>query len=172
MLVQAELEKLGVQFEKVTLGMVDLSGSLSEEARQVLKTRLAESGLELYENKKSIITEKIKDAIHEMIFQLDEIPRLNYSEYLSEKLDYDYTFMANTFSELKGITIQQYIVVTKIEKVKELLINDDLSLSEISYKLNYSSVAHLSNQFKKHTGFTPSYYKQLMAKSINDSQLA
>lgn len=172
MLVKAELEKLGIQFEKVNLGMADLSEPLSEERRQALKISLAESGLELYENKKSIITEKIKAAIHEMIFQLDEMPRLNYSEYLSEKLSYDYTFMANTFSQLKGITIQQYIVVTKIEKVKELLVNDDLSLSEISYKLNYSSVAHLSNQFKKHTGLTPSCYKQLMVESTNDSRLA
>lgn len=172
LLVEAELNKLGIQYERVGLGMVDISQLPTEEARQALKANLEELGLELYENKKSILTEKIKEAIHEMIFELDEMPRLNYSEYLSEKLDQDYTLMANTFSDLKGITIQQYIVVTKINRVKELLLEENVSLSEISYKLNYSSVAHLSNQFKKHTGLTPSNYRQLMADSKNDSRLA
>jgi AraC-like DNA-binding protein len=99
-----------------------------------------------------------------MIHHTDELPKVNYSDYISEKLGYDYTYLANTFSEVKGITIQQFIIMHKIEKVKELLIYDELNLTEISYRLHYSSVAHLSNQFKKVTGLTPTFYKQLKDK--------
>jgi AraC-like DNA-binding protein len=99
---------------------------------------------------------------------MDELPKDNYSDYISEKLGYDYTYLANTFSEVKGITIQQFIIINKIEKVKELILYDELNLTEISYKLHYSSVAHLSNQFKKVTGFSPSFYKQLKKKRENN----
>jgi AraC-like DNA-binding protein len=99
-----------------------------------------------------------------MVHYSDELPKVNYSDYISEKLGYDYTYLANTFSEVKGITIQQYIIIHKIERVKELLIYDELSLTEISYKMHYSSVAHLSNQFKKITGLTPTFFKQLKDK--------
>lgn len=172
MLVQAELAKLGVEHGRVDLGIAEITKELSEEDRQAFKATLAESGLELFENKKSILSEQVKHVILEMIFELEEIPRINYSEYISKKLNNDYTFLANVFSEINGITIQQFIVLTKIEKVKELLLSKDVCLSEISYKLNYSSVAHLSNQFKKHTGLTPSCYKQLMSESKNDSMMA
>ena len=120
--------------------------------------------LELLEDKKSILIEKIKNVITEMIHHSDELPKVNYSDYISQKLEYDYTYLANTFSEVKGITIQQYIILHKIERVKELILYDELSLSEISYKLHYSSPAHLSNQFKKVTGLTPSFFKKMKQK--------
>jgi len=120
----------------------------------------------LLDNKKSILIEKIINVIVEMIHYSEEVPKVNYSDFISEKLGYDYTYLSNIFSEVKGITIQQFIIIHKIERVKELLLYDELNLSEISYKLNYSSVAHLSNQFKKVTGLTPSYYKKLKKKRM------
>jgi AraC-like DNA-binding protein len=120
--------------------------------------------LKLLDDKKSILIEKIKNVIIEMVHYADELPKQNFSDYISEKLGYDYTYLANTFSEVKGITIQHYIINHKIEKAKELLLYDELNLTEIAYKLNYSSVAHLSNQFKKVTGLSPSFYKQLGQK--------
>ena len=122
------------------------------------------SGLEVLDDKKRILIEKIKNTITEMIHYTDENPKVNYSDYLSEKLGYDYTYLANTFSEVTGITIQQFIIIHKIERVKELLIYDELNLTEIAFKMHYSSVGHLSNQFKKITGLTPSFYKQVKNK--------
>jgi len=164
MLVKEELKNLGLKCLQVDLGTVEIKENLSPEKRELLKNTLLKSGLELLEDSKSILIEKIKSLIVEMIHYEDEIPKVNYSTYISEKLDYDYTYLANTFSEVKGITIQQYIIYHKIEKVKELLLYDQLTLTEISYRLHYSSVAHLSNQFKKITGLTPSYYKSLKKK--------
>jgi len=164
MMVKAELEKLGILYKTIDLGMVETYENIGDEQLEKLKKNLLKSGLELLDNKKSILIEKIKNVITEMIHYTDEIPKVNYSEYISEKLDYDYTYLANTFSEVKGITIQQFIIINKIEKVKELLLYDELNLTEISDKLHYSSVAHLSNQFKKITGLTPSFYKQLKKK--------
>src|SRR4029078_6161347 len=126
--------------------------------------RLLKSGLELLDDKRSILIERIKNVITEMIHYSDELPTQNYSDYISEKLEYDYTYLSNIFSEVKGITIQQFIIIHKIERVKELLLYDELNLTEISYKLHYSSVAHLSNQFKKITGLSPSFYKKLKQK--------
>ena len=114
--------------------------------------------------KKVILIEKIKDVIIEMIHYSDELPEVNYSEYISEKLQHDYTYLSNSFSEEQGITIQHFIIIHKIEKVKELLLYDELNLTEIFYKLHYSSVAHLSNQFKKITGLSPSFFKKLKQK--------
>jgi AraC-like DNA-binding protein len=122
------------------------------------------SGLELLDDKKAILIEKIKNVIIEMVHYTDELPKMNYSDYISEKLNHDYTYLSNIFSEVKGITIQQYIINHKIERVKELLLYDEMNLTEISYLLNYSSVAHLSNQFKKVTGLSPSFFKQLKQK--------
>lgn len=164
MLVKEELVKLGLTFIAVDLGAVEFKESVSTEQLDILKFNLLKSGLELLEDSKSILIEKIKSIIIEMIHYEEEIPKVNYSTYISEKLDYDYTYLANTFSEVKGITIQQYIIYHKIEKAKELLLYDQLTLTEISYRLHYSSVAHLSNQFKKITGLTPSYYKSLKKK--------
>ncbi len=122
----------------------------------------------LLDTKRNIIIEKIKAVIIEMIHYSEELPHVNYSDYISEKLGYDYTYLANTFSEVKGITIQQYIILNKIERVKELIMYDELNLTEISYKLHYSSVAHLSNQFKKVTGLTPTYFRGLKKKRLRN----
>ena len=168
MMVKEELKKLGLKYTVVDLGMVEILEDISPIQREQLKNSLLKSGLELLDDKKSILIEKIKNVITEMIHYTDEIPKENYSDYISEKLGYDYTYLANTFSEVKGITIQQFIIINKIEKVKELLLYNELNLTEISYKLHYSSVAHLSNQFKKVTGLSPSYYKQLKKKRMNN----
>jgi len=164
MMVKEELKKLGIHYVIVELGMVEILEDISKKQHKQLKENLLRSGLELLDDKRSILIEKIKNVITELVLYSDELPKVNYSDYISEKLGYDYTYLANTFSEVKGITIQQFIITHKIERVKELLLYDELNLTEISYKLNYSSVAHLSNQFKKVTGLSPSFYKQLKQK--------
>jgi AraC-like DNA-binding protein len=164
MMVKEELKKIGLRYVVVELGMIEILENITAKQRKQLKENLLKSGLELLEDKKSILIEKIKNVIIELIHYSEELPRVNYSDYISEKLGYDYTYLANTFSEVKGITIQQYIIIHKIERVKELLIYDELNLTEISHKMHYSSVAHLSNQFKKITGLTPTFYKQLKDK--------
>lgn len=166
MMVEEELIKLGLKYTVVDLGMVETLEDITPEQHAQLKNNLLKSGLELLDDKKSILIEKIKNVITEMIHHSDELPKENYSDYISDKLGYDYTYLANTFSEVKGITIQQFIIINKIERVKELLLYDELNLTEISYKLHYSSVAHLSNQFKKVTGLSPSFYKQLKKKRM------
>lgn len=164
MMVKEELKKLGLQYVIVDLGMIEILEDITDEQRVLLKKNLLKSGLELLDDKKSILVEQIKTAITEMIQYTDDLPKVNYSDYLSEKLDHDYTYLSNVFSEVKGITIQQFIIIHKIEKVKEYILYDELNLTEISYKLHYSSVAHLSNQFKKITGLTPTFYKHLKNK--------
>ena len=164
MVVKEELKKLGIHYVVVDLGMVEILEDITAEQHELLTKNLQKSGLELLENKKSILIEKIKNVITEMIHYSDEIPQTNYSDYISEKLGHNYTYLANTFSEVKGITIQQFIIIHKIERVKELILYDELNLAEISYKLHYSSPAHLSNQFKKVTGLTPSFYKKIQQK--------
>lgn len=164
MMVKEELKKLGLHYVIVDLGMVEVLENISEVQRAQLKENLLKSGLELLDDKKNILIERIKNVITEMIHYTDELPNMNFSDYISDKLGYDYTYLANIFSEVKGLTIQQYIIINKIERVKELLIYDELTLTEISYKLHYSSVGHLSNQFKKITGLTPTYYKELKNK--------
>lgn len=164
MMVKDELKKLGLHYIVVELGTIEIMEELSDDMREELRKNLAQSGLELLDDKKSILIEKIKNLIIEMIHYSDNLPEVNYSTYISDKLDYDYTYLANVFSEIQGTTIQQYIIVNKIERVKELLLYGELNLTEISYKLNYSSVAHLSNQFKKVTGLTPTYFKKMKDK--------
>jgi len=168
MVVKEELKKLGLHFVSVDLGMVDVMENITQEQHDILKINLRKYGLELLDDKKSILIERIKNVIVDMIHYSDELPKVNYSDYISEKLGYDYTYLSNMFSEVKGITIQQYIIIHKIEKVKELLLYDELTLTEISYQLHYSSVAHLSNQFKKITGLSPSYFKKLKVKRIGN----
>jgi len=163
-MVKEELKHLDLNYTNIELGMIELQDDISDLQRKKLKENLLKIGLILLDDKKSILIEKIKNVIVEMIHYSDELPKVNYSEYISTKLGYDYTYLANTFSEVKGITIQQYIIINKIERVKELLIYGELNLTEISYKMHYSSVAHLSNQFKRITGLTPSFYKQLKNK--------
>lgn len=165
MVVKEELKKLGLHFIVVDLGEIEIMEEISETQREELKNALLNSGLELMDDKRAVLIEKIKNVIVEMIHYSDELPRINYSDYISEKLNYDYTYLSNLFSEIKGITIQQFIIVHKIERVKELLFYDELNLTEISYRMQYSSVAHLSNQFKKITGLTPTAFKQLKLKN-------
>lgn len=166
MMVKEELKKLGIHYVIVDLGMVEILEDITQEQHDILKINLLKSGLELLDNKRSILIEKIKGVIVEMIHYSDEVPRVNYSDFISEKLGYDYTYLSNIFSEVKGITIQQFIIIHKIERVKELLLYDELNLTEIAYLMHYSSVAHLSNQFKKITGLSPSFYKTLKEKRV------
>src|SRR5688572_15397725 len=167
MAVKEELKKLKLHFVVVDLGEVEIMETLSGEERAELKEGLLASGLELMDDKKAILIERIINVIVDMVHYADERPKTNFSDYLAEKLDYDYTYLANLFSEVKGITIEHYIINHKIERVKELLLYDELNLTQISYKLNYSSVAHLSSQFKKVTGLTPTFFKQLKHKRRN-----
>jgi len=162
--VKEALKELGLHFIVVDLGEVDIMENISTEQREQLKIALLKSGLELMDDKRAVLIEKIKNAIIEMVHHSDEIIKTNFSEFLSKKLDHNYTYLSNLFSEVQGTTIEHFIIAHKIERVKELIIYDELNLTEISYKMNYSSVAHLSNQFKKVTGFSPSHYKQLKEK--------
>ncbi|MES2811077.1 MAG: helix-turn-helix domain-containing protein [Bacteroidota bacterium] len=164
MVVRAELEKMGVHYVNLELGYVETMENLTDQQLQRLKMALLEAGLELMDDKKAVLIEKIKNIIIEMVHYSDEMPKINHSDYISEKLGQDYTHIAKIFSEVKGITVEHYIIAHKIERVKELLLYDELSLTQISYMLNYSSVAHLSQQFKKVTGLTPSFFKQLKVK--------
>lgn len=164
MMVKSQLKKLGLHFVIVDLGMVEILEDISPEQREELAINLRKSGLELLDDKRSVLVESIKVVIIEMIHYSEDEIKVNYSDYISEKLDYDYTYLANVFSEVKGITIQQFIILNKIERAKELILYDELTLSEIAYRLHYSSPAHLSNQFKKVTGLRPAYYKGLAGK--------
>lgn len=164
MMVKGELKKLGIQYVTLELGEVELLGIISPVQRDLLKKALLVSGLELMDDKKAMLIEKIKNVIIEMIHHRDELPKINFSNYLSEKLDYDYTYLSNLFSETEGITIEHFILRHKIERVKELIIYNELNLTEIAWKLQYSSVGALSNQFKKITGLTPSFFKSLKHK--------
>lgn len=164
MLVKAELEKIGLHCVTVYLGEVDVMEDVSTEQKEQLKIALLKSGLELMDDKKAMLIEKIKNLIIEMVHYADELPDINFSCYLSEKLNYNYTYLAHLFSETEGMTIEHFIILHKIEKVKELIIYDELSLTEIAWKLNYNSMAHLSYQFKKVTGLTPSFFRSLKDK--------
>jgi AraC-like DNA-binding protein len=164
MVVKEVLKNLGLHFILVDLGEIEIMENLTGEQLNQLKLALLSSGLELMDDRRAILIEKIKTVIIEMVHSSNDLIKINHSDYISEKLKMDYTYLSNIFSEVKGITIQQYIIVHKIEKVKELLMYGELNLTEIAYQLNYSSVAHLSNQFKKVTGFPPSHYKLLKDK--------
>ena len=161
MIVKSELKKLGLHYSTVELGEAEIFEQISSDRRDQLKTALMKSGLELMDDKKSILIEKIKNIIVELIHYTDEQLKVNFSEYLTEKLNYDYTYLSNLFTEVQGTTIEKFIIFHKIERVKELIVYDELNLSEIAFKLHYSSVAHLSNQFKRVTGLTPSHFKKL-----------
>lgn len=167
MLVKAELTKLGLHYVTLDLGEVDIKEHITPEQHAALKIALLGSGLELLDDKKAVLIEKIKGVIIEIVYYAEERPKINFSDHLSEKLGYDYTYLSNLFSETTGITIEHYLIAHKIERVKELLLYNELNLTEISYMLNYSSVAHLSNQFKKVTGLTPSFFKKLKLKRCN-----
>ncbi|GAB3898126.1 hypothetical protein GCM10028803_17120 [Larkinella knui] len=167
MIVQTIFLKIGVPFKIVNLGEVEVFGVISAEQREELRTDLLKLGLELMDDKKHVLIEKVKNLIVEMVHYTDELPRVKNSDYISAKLQHDYTYLANLFSQTEGTTIEKFIIAHKIERAKELLLYDELNLTQISYKLHYSSVAHLSSQFKKVTGFTPTYYKQLKQNGRN-----
>lgn len=164
MLVKDELTKLGLHYTMVELGEAEIMGNISAAQYDQLKLSLLKSGLELMDDKKSVIIQKIKNLIIDLVHYSEEPLTINLSAYLSQKLNYDYTYMANLFSEVQGVTIEKFFISHKIERVKELLVYNELSLTEIAYQMHYSSVAHLSNQFKKVTGLTPSYFKNLKNK--------
>ena len=164
MAVKEALRKLGLHFIVVDLGEVEIMENISAEQREQMKMALLGSGLELMDDKKAILIERIKTAIVEMVHHSDEMIKTNFSDFLSEKLNHDYTYLANLFSEVQGTTIEHFIIAHKIERIKELIIYDELNITEIAWKMNYSSVAHLSNQFKKVTGLSPSHFKQLKDK--------
>ena len=164
MLVKTELDKLGIPYKTVELGEADIEEDISTEKWNELNTALKRSGIELMDDKKSILIEKIKNVIVELVHYSEERLEINFSDYLSQKLNHDYTYLANLFSESQGITIEHFHILHKIERVKELLIYDELNITEIAWKLDYSSVGHLSNQFKKITGLTPSFFKKIKKK--------
>jgi AraC-type DNA-binding domain-containing proteins len=164
MVVKSELYRLGLQYANIELGEAEIYGELTSEKKTELDTALKKQGLELMDDKKSQLIEKIKTIIIELIHYSDYPLKLNLSDLLTSKLNYDYTYLANLFSDVQGTTIEHFFIYHKIERVKELLVYDELNLKEIAYKLHYSSVAHLSNQFKKVTGLTPSHFKQLKHK--------
>ena len=164
--VKSILQDLGIQPAIVELGEIDLKNKLSKKKALLLRAALLDVGFELMEDKKSILIEKIKIIVIELIHYSEEPPLLNFSSFLSEKLGYDYQYLSTLFSEVKGITIEHYIISHKIEKAKELLIYNELTLTEIAEKLHYSSVAHLSNQFKKVTGLTPTFFKKMKHRHL------
>jgi AraC-like DNA-binding protein len=167
MMVKEELKKLGLHFIVVDLGEVEIMEDMTPQQKEYLKIALIDIGLELMDDKRGILIEKIKNVIVEMVHHVDELPKTNFSDFLSEKLHHDYTYMSNLFSEVQGTTIEQFIISHKVERIKELIIYGELNITEIAWKMNYSSVAHLSNQFKKVTGLSPSHFKQLKDKKRN-----
>jgi len=167
LLIRDELEKLGLLYDPIELGEVQILSAISAVQMERLKNRLLISGFEILEDNKSILIEKIKTIIVEMVHYEDNPPKTNFSDYITSKLNYDYTYLANIFSEERGSTIERFIIMHKIERIKELLEYDELSLKEISHTLHYSSVSHLSSQFKKITGLTPTDFKRQKHKTRN-----
>jgi YesN/AraC family two-component response regulator len=166
-IVKDEIKRLGWHYTKVELGMADIVENLSKEELLQLDRALQKSGLALIDSKKSILIEKIKHVVIELIHYTDEPSNITFSDYLSDKLQYDYTYLSNLFTEVHGSTLEHYIIAHKIEKVKEMLVYQGLSLTEIAEKMGYSSVAHLSAQFKKTTGLTPTHFMKLKEKRWN-----
>ena len=165
--VKEELKKMDIHYVMVELGEVEMMESLSAADREALKLALLHLGLELMDDKKSMLIEKIKNIVIEVVHHSEEPLKIKFSEHLYNKLQHDYTYLSNLFSEVQGITIEHFMIAHKIEKVKELLVYNELSLTEIAFAMNYSSVAHLSTQFKKVTGLTPSHFKKLKDKRRN-----
>jgi AraC-like DNA-binding protein len=166
LLVKDELVELGLHPTSIELGDVEILEQITEEQREQLDVALRRSGLELMDDKKAILIERIKHVIIETIHYTDEALKVNFSDHLAEKLQHDYTYLSNLFSETTGITIEHFIINHKIERVKEFLVYDELTLTEIAHRLHYSSVAHVSNQFKKITGLTPTFFKHLKHKRL------
>jgi YesN/AraC family two-component response regulator len=167
MMVKAELERMGLHPVIVELGEVEIKENINAGIQNELKVALLKSGLELMDDKKAMLIEKIINVIVQMVHYSDELPKINFSVHLSKELDYDYTYLSNLFSEVKGTTIEQFVISHKIERVKEFLVYNELTLSEIAWEMGYSSVSHLSNQFKRVTGLTPTFFKKMKNKRLN-----
>ncbi len=170
MLVKAELERLSINYKYVDLGVAEID-EISKEKRDELNRVLMRSGIELMEDKKSILIEQVKNIITELVHYSEEPLLVNLSDYLSDKLNNNYNYLSTLFMESQGITIEQFYIFHKVERIKELLIYNELTITEIAEQLHYSSVSHLSNQFKKITGLTPSAFKQIgekRRKSLED----
>ncbi len=165
--VKEVLKDHGLHFVVVDLGEVEIMEDLSGMQRERVRLALQHSGLELLDDKRAILIEKVKNIIIEMVHYSKEPVKKNFSDYLSEKLNYDYTYLANLFSEVQGTTIQQFVISHKIERIKELMMYDELNITEIAFLMNYSSVAHLSNQFKKTTGLSPSQFRNFKSRTRN-----
>jgi AraC-like DNA-binding protein len=159
-IVKQELRKLGVHYKYVELGEVEVLVKLPSDKQILLADALRKSGLELMVNQKTLLVERIKDAVNEFIYFSDDIAHPNFSAYITQKVNYDYNYLSKAFSEAEGVTIEKYFIQQRIDRVKELLVYGGFSLNEIAYKLLFSSVAHLSNQFKKVTGLTPFNFRQ------------
>jgi len=164
MAVKEELKKLGLHFIIVELGEVEIMEDITKEQKEIFKAGLLHSGLELIDDKRTVLIGKIKNVIIDMVHHSEDTIKINFSNYISEKLNHDYTYLSNLFSEVQGSTIEHFIINHKIERIKELIIYNELSITEIAYKMNYSSVSHLSNQFKKQTGLSPSHFKKMKVK--------
>lgn len=164
MVVKSVLKELGLHYVIVDLGEIEVLEDITPEQRKQLDIKLKKSGLELMDDEQSILVENIKIAIIEMIHYNEDLLKFNYSDYISKELGYNYTYLANIFSDVKGMTIQHFIILNKIERAKELILYDELSLKEIAFKLKYNSLSHLSKQFKKITGLTCTFYKKIAQK--------
>ncbi len=167
MAAKEALKNLGLHFIIVDLGEVEIMENLNHEQREQLRIALSHSGLELMDDKKAVLIEKIKRTIIEMVHHSESDVRINISDFLSKKLGHNYTYLANIFSEVQGTTIEQFVILHKVERIKELIVYGELNITEIAWKMNYSSVSHLSNQFKKVTGLPPSHFKKLIIKRRN-----
>ena len=164
--VKEIFKKLGIHVIQVELGVVEVLNELPENTILKLKNALLFLGFELIEDRRTILIERIKNTVIEMVHHSDDMLKVNFSDYLSEKMNYDYTYLANIFSEVQGTSIEHFIITHKVERIKEFIIYDELSITEIAYKMNYSSLAHLSGQFKRITGLTPSYFRKLKLKRL------
>jgi len=168
-IVKDELNKLGLSYKSVTLGRVEVKNTIPEDKLHLVGAALKDAGFEIIIDSKISIVDKIKAAIHQLVYFTDDIQRENFSDYISKRVNKDYTYLSNLFSNIEGITVEKYIIDQKIHRIKDLMVYEQLSLNEIAYKLKYSSVAHLSNQFKKVTGLTPSSYRELIFASEKKS---
>ena len=165
--VKEELKKLGLHFIMVDLGKAEIMEDISVKQKKQLKIALLRLGLELINDKRSVLIEEIKNSVIQMVHHSDEMVKTNFSVFLSEKLHLDYNYLSNLFTEVQGTTIEQFIISHKVERIKELIIYDELSITQIAWKMNYSSVAYLSNQFKRITGLSPSHFRNLKDKRRN-----
>ncbi len=162
--VKKALEELDISAARIELGEIETKEDITDDDKKKLNSKIKKAGLELLEKKHGVVIEKIRKVIIDYVYNSDEKSDINFSELLSKKLNYNYGYLANFFSEVEATTIEQYVISLKIERIKELLILEEYTLKEITYKLHYSSVAHLSNQFKKVTGLSPTHFKKLKEK--------